>query len=221
MRNMLTALALFILLTHLPQSAMGEGIPENQITTIANDYLTRNVPSEYRNEYVLVRNDSEAGRRVIGWHRKINNIPVYGESVGLWINPGTGEIINRWYNNPPKIPASEIDAYPTLSKEQAEWVAKQAYGRVDTSNTRLRIMGDRAVWSLYVYGLFIDMDADTGETVHVYHTFGGGGSSEVPTKWDPVAYYTDVFGSYMFLGALILIGGLAFVFRYKFLPTKK
>ncbi len=197
--------------------SIGE-ISEKQILDLAQSNFDSTVPNDIRNEFYYIgieRSSIDDNFYNVKWERRVNGFRVFEDRFIVTIDSTNGNIANMHYVY--STPASQIDTNPALTQNQAKWVAERYYAKV-SEPPELVIIGGKLIYRTKVgSGAIIGIDADTGESQILAVPLGGTNINQVPTKFDPMAYYLDVYGIYIAFGAIAIAG----VTYWKFFAHKK
>lgn len=199
----------------------GDGIEtynRDQTLQIAENQLIKSVPVTYIDELFLAEEEKSTGYYIFVWDRQINNIEVSGEGFSTFVDYSNGNILS--WSMRVGYPASEIDTVPTLTKDQAVYVIEKAYGITPIREPYLRIFGKRLVWETLIPGAFVALDTDTGETI-LFNPTKGSNQQQLPTHFNPIAYYRDTYGVYVIIVLIAIAGSATYLGRNKILPHLK
>ncbi len=154
----------FILMIH---STLADDLPRAKIIQIATDEFNKIIPIEYQSNYEMSVVERLQTSYYIKWIRKINSIPDYNDYFLVRIYPDSGDIVNTEYHYSGSINISTIS---TITSDQAKWIINQAYNGAFTKDTIRAILDAKLDWRTQMRlpsGLiWVDIDANTGETVH-------------------------------------------------------
>ena len=185
-----------------------EVLTEDQAKRMAEDTFQKEVPPSIRNEFVLVFSgrveyvQGDNSLYKVFWERRVNNITVPYDGFFFTIYLRTGEIISKELKYSTQ--SSQIDTTYTISKDQAKWILLQKKLEIQ-KEPQLQIRNNKVVWDVYAEGCEMGIDAKTG-SIEIYGCSTGVAPDISNVRFDPTAYYIDVYGIYFALGMLAISG---------------
>lgn len=208
-------------------SPLVSAFSEQQLIQKATDEFNRYVPLEYRYEYVYsyIEPASERdGTHNVVWERRLNGIKLWGDRVVIRVFDTTGNIDFEYIKRDQNI--TNVDLEAVLTSDQTKWIINRAYKGTLTEEPTIVIDNKRLIWQIQMdlsdgkTHIWVDIDAKTGETIRFTQSRGSS-VSQIATRFDATQYYLDIYGSYIFLLAVIFVGGAFYFWKHPFSQNKK
>ncbi len=199
-------------------------LSQEEVVQIATEEFNRYVPMEYKNEYVYWYTQPSAsnpGSSEVYWERRINNIPVYGDRVVITVNEDSREIIHKYIRREQNIEGLDITS--TLSQNQVEWFLQKSYKNIEVVEISQQINNKKIVWLATLKGTAgrakVLVGAKNGE-IEFLGGSSGEFSAQTSIKFDPTAYYIDIYSPYIIFG-LLGAGGIIYFKKFHHTTRRK